>query len=410
MKPINVFFVITLLFSITACSKSKNDPIQEPTQIHLSEKAAGVITKSNQFGIQLFKAVALDDQETNLMISPLSASVALTILLNGCDAETYNQIRDMLGFDGLSTNEINTAYNSLVQQLLAADPSTQLALANAVWYRNNYSFHKSYLQSMQTNFDAHIEALDFESPMAPQKINQWASDNTHGKITHVIDQIPEDAVMFLMNALYFKGSWIEKFKTENTHNSHFTLDNSSVINIPTMHGSIPAKGIYSDDFKAIELFYGRKNFSMIIVVPNAGLNAFIQSATPETWDSITTAMDEEIIQTDIDVSLPKFTFAYEKQLNDQLKTLGMTDAFEPMLANLSKISDESLFVSFVKQDTFVEVNEEGTEAAAVTTIGVTLTSVGDIPPQFIIDKPFVFAIREQTTNTLLFIGQVVNPE
>lgn len=410
MKPICLFLTIALLIAFSACSKSKNDPIpQEPTPIHLSGKAAGVITKSNQFGIELFKAVALDDQDANLMISPLSASVALTMLLNGCDAETYNQIHDMLGYDGLSTDEINAAYNSLVQQLLAADPSTQLALANAVWYRNNFSFHDSYLQSMQTNFDARIEALDFNAPSAPQTINQWASDNTNGKITQVINQIPEDAVMFLMNALYFKGSWTKKFKIENTHNSPFTLDDGSVINIPTMHGTIPAKGYYGNDYKAIELFYGRKNFSMIIVVPNVGLSTFMQNVTPETWDSITTAMDDEIIPTNIEVSLPKFTFDYEKQLNDQLKTLGMTDAFDGTVANLSKISDASLYVSFVKQNTFVEVNEEGTEAAAVTVVGISYTSIGD-SQQFIVDKPFVFAIREQTTNTLLFIGQVINPE
>jgi serpin B len=262
---------------------------------------------------------------------------------------------------------------------------------------------------MQTNFDAHIQALDFASPLAPQTINQWAGDNTNGKITEVIDQISDDAVMFLMNALYFKGIWTDQFKTENTYNSPFTLDDGSVISIPTMHGLIQAKAVYEESYHALELFYGRKNFSMIIVVPNAGLSAFLQNATPTIWDGITIALDDQVYTTDIDVSLPKFTFEYEKQLKEQLKTLGMTDAFDPMLADLSKISDADLFVSFVKQNTFVEVNEEGTEAAAVTTVGVDLTSIGE-QTQFFVDKPFVFAIREQTTNTLLFVGQVVNPE
>jgi serpin B len=409
MKPFRLVLAIVLLFSLSACSKNKTEPAKEPTQIHLSEKTAEIITQSNHFGLRLFNAVALDDQDVNLMISPLSASAALTMLLNGGDTDTYSQIRDMLGYTGLSTDEINTAYNSLVQQLLAADPSTQIALANAVWYRNNFSFHDSYLQSMQTNFDAHIQALDFASPLAPQTINQWAGDNTNGKITEVIDQISDDAVMFLMNALYFKGIWTDQFKTENTYNSPFTLDDGSVISIPTMHGLIQAKAVYEESYHALELFYGRKNFSMIIVVPNAGLSAFLQNATPTIWDGITIALDDQVYTTDIDVSLPKFTFEYEKQLKEQLKTLGMTDAFDPMLADLSKISDADLFVSFVKQNTFVEVNEEGTEAAAVTTVGVDLTSIGE-QTQFFVDKPFVFAIREQTTNTLLFVGQVVNPE
>lgn len=409
MKTLAFFFAIFLIISLTACNKNKTEPIQEPTQIHLSEKAGQVIAKSNAFGTELFKAVALEDSDKNLMISPLSASVALTMLMNGCDGETYSQIHDMLGYEGLTSHEVNAAYNSLVQQLLAADQSTELALANALWYRNSFTVLPSYLQTMQTDFDAHIQGLNFASPSALQTMNNWASDNTNGKIPVVLNEISPDAVMFLMNALYFKGIWTEQFTTENTYNSPFTLDDDSEINIPTMHGMIPAKAYFTEDYKAIELFYGRKNFSMIVLVPNSSINNFLGNTTPETWTNLTAQLDMQTMLMDFHVSLPKFTFEYEKRLNEQLKALGMTDAFNSAVANLTKIADENIFVSFVKQNTFVEVNEEGTEAAAVTTIGIELTSAGD-PPEFDVDKPFIFSIREQTTNTFLFMGQVINPE
>lgn len=409
MKTVNLLFVALMFLSCSACNKDQSDPILDPTQIKLSEKAAEVIHKSNDFGIDLFKAVAVEDSDVNLMISPLSASAALTMLMNGCDNETYEQIHEMLGYQGLSTNEINDAYNSLVNQLLAADATTQLALANALWYRNGFNVFPSYLETMNKAFDAHIEGLDFSSPSSLQTMNQWASDNTQGKIPKVLDEISLDAVMFLMNALYFKGVWTEQFKTENTYNSPFFLEDGSTANVPTMHGTIQANVIPAEGFKALELFYGRKNFSMVILLPDGGLSDFMEGLTPDIWEETTNALDAQSYHSDVFISLPKYSFEYEKTLNDQLKALGITDVFIADLADLSKISDEDLFVSFVKQNTFVEVNEEGTEAAAVTTIGIETTSIGN-NSEFIVDKPFIFAIREQTTNTLLFIGQVMNPE
>jgi serpin B len=160
------------------------------------------------------------------------------------------------------------------------------------------------------------------------------------------------------------------------------------------------------DYSALEMPYGRKNFSMVLIVPNNNLSDFYQSFDINTWNEITSTFDQMNSWNETMVQLPKFKFDYEKKLNDQLIAMGMVDAFSPMAADLSGISDADIFVSFVKQNTFVEVNEEGTEAAAVTTIGIELTSVG---PYFVVDKPFIFAIRERTTNTLLFIGGVTNP-
>ncbi|MFP4470052.1 MAG: serpin family protein [Bacteroidales bacterium] len=403
---ISILLFCVIIFS--ACEKSNPDPgPQDPAVINLTPKASEVIGYTNNFGIRLFQAVAQDEPDENLMISPLSAGVALTMLLNGCDGNTYSQIKELLSYDDLSTEEINGAYRSLTEQLLAADPKVQLALANAVWYRNGFVVKSPFVETMQTDFDARTESLDFSSPLALETINGWAADNTNGKINQVLDQISGDAMMFLMNALYFKGDWTWQFDPELTADGPFYLQDGTSITVPMMQGKINAKTFMGEGFAALELFYGRKNFSMVIVLPDDGLENWLENLEPSGWTSVTTGLDQESFLHEVMVTLPKFSFEYEKRLNDQLQALGMSDAFNPALADLSRIADAQLFVSFVKQNTFIDVNEEGTEAAAVTTIGVETTSVGE--DQFDVDRPFVFAIREQTTNTLMFIGKVENP-
>jgi len=411
MKYYHFLLVILMLQFATACNKDnpgKENPTAVP--IELTEKAAQVITKSNAFGIDLFTAVSTEDADVNLMLSPLSASAALTMLLNGCEGETYTQIRDMLGYEGMTADEINDAYQSLVSQLLAVDPQVELALANAVWYRNGFVVKPPYIDAMESAFDARIEGLDFANPSALETMNQWASDNTNGKIPQVLNEISADAVMFLMNALYFKGSWTQQFDENGTVEDMFYLDDGSTVNTPMMNGNIPVKAISNEGYKAFEMFYGQQNFSMVVIVPETNLDEFLQNMESETWEEVTTELDSQIDPWEVPVVFPRFTFEYEKKLNAMLQSLGMTDAFNGALANLSGISDASLVVSFVKQNTFVEVNEDGTEAAAVTTIGVELTSIGDEPVPIVVNKPFIFAIREQTTNSLLFIGKMVNPQ
>jgi len=396
----------------TSCTKDDLDQEQNliPKEITLSAKAPEVIRSNNDFGIELFTRVAGEDKG-NLMISPISAGTALTMLLNGCGGNTYEQIKSMLRYpSNMTIGEMNESYKGLVSQLLEADPKVKLALANAVYYRKGFVVKTPFLNTMSNDFKAHVEGLDFTSPSALQTINKWASDNTFGKIPKVLDEISPEAVMFLMNALYFKGNWSYQFDKSLTVDKPFYLAGGSSVNASTMTGEVGAKTVSNDSYKAIELAYGRTNFSMIIIVPQTNMETFISSFNGAAWTNITNSIDGLTEYGKTVVFMPKFKFSYEKLLNSQLRSMGMTDAFEDYLANLSGISDSRLYVDFVKQNTFVEVNEEGTEAAAVTTIGINLTSAGpQNPPTFIIDKPFVFAIRERTTNTLLFAGQVMNP-
>ncbi len=405
MKTHFLFLALPLMLLLASCEKDPQGP-QQPKPIDLPAKANDVIARSNAFGIDLFRTVALEEGQ-NLMLSPLSASTALTMLLNGCNAQTYEQIRDMLGYEGLTQDEINAAYKSLVEQLLAVDPEVELSLANAVWYRQDFAVKPPYLQAMDDAFDAEIAALDFFSPSALETINGWASDNTNGKIKKVLNEISPDAVMFLMNALYFKGTWTYQFEKNQTYDAPFTLEEGGTVTVQMMKSKIPVKMFPAGQATALELPYGRQNFAMVVVVPDGKLGDYMADFGPQQWEEITAGLDQGAEPMETELMMPKFKFEFEKVLNDQLRSLGMTDAFDPSIADLSGISDQQIFVSFVKQNTFVDVNEEGTEAAAVTTIGIDLTS---LPGSYIVDKPFIFAIRERMTNSLLFIGKVERPE
>ena len=408
MRTLILLAILAVLLPFESCKKKTVTPDLTPKKIELSAKGAEVIAVNNAFGIALFTGTAAEESE-NLMVSPLSASTALCMLLNGCGGNTFTQIKEMLGYpETMSIAEINEAYRVLVGQLLNADPKVNLALANAIFYRSGFNVKQTFLNIMQSEFEARIEGLDFSSPSALTTINKWASDNTNGKINKVLDEISGDAVMFLMNALYFKGDWTYKFDPALTDDRQFLLDNGTSADVPTMNGEVGSKCAYGDGYKAIELPYGRTNFTMVIIVPDTTLSGFYNGFTDETWAYLTSTLDGYLEYGSVEVSLPKFKFSYEKCLNDQLKAMGMLDAFNPSLADLSGIADASIYVNFVKQNTFVDVNEEGTEAAAVTTIGIDATSMPE-PTIFIVDKPFVFAIRERTTNTLMFIGQVTDP-
>lgn len=410
-NPVLLILCLLAFAGLSSCSK---EPGQEPDltakNLDLTAKGAEVIAYGNEFGIELFTKVA-QVVDKNVMLSPLSASAALTMLLNGCAGDTYDQLRATLNYpETMTISEINEVYKSLVAQLLTVDPKVKLALANAIFYRYGFSVKNTFLSTMDSDFDAEIAGLDFSLPSSLATINKWASDNTNGKIPKVLDEISGDAVMFIMNALYFKGDWSYQFDKDLTSARAFYIDGLNSVDVSTMKGDVGSKVTTGEGYRAIELPYGQTNYAMDVIVPAGTLADFTASLDAEKWNTVTSAFDGQEKYGELTVFMPKFKFSYEKFLNDQLQSMGMVDAFVPYVANLSGISDASIFVSFVKQNTFVEVDEKGTEAAAVTTIGVNTTSYPPQPQIFVVDKPFVFAIRERTTNTLLFIGQVVNPQ
>jgi len=411
MKLLRSFFLISLAISFfSSCEKTSDKPESEPAKIELTPKAASLILSGNDFGIDLFVKSA-SDEPGNLMLSPLSASVALTMALNGSDGNTYTELKRVLGYpENMTIGEINETYKSLVDQLLSADKKVNLAIANALFYRDGFNIKQPYLNTMANSFNAKVEGLDFDAPSAITTINKWASDNTNGKIPSVIDEISAQMVMFLMNAVYFKGDWSYQFDKSKTEKLPFRLDDGTTIMPETMTGKVGSIMHRALNYSVIEMPYGRKNFSMVAIVPDGTLADLYKDFDASDWREITNSLDSYDTWGEVNVVMPKFKFSFEKQLNRPLREMGMKDAFTPFVANFTPITDQSIYIDFVKQNSFIDVNEEGTEAAAVTTIGFEITSVGPSkPPTFVIDKPFVFAIRERTTNTLLFIGSVANP-
>lgn len=407
-----IVLLVLFIFTVMGCEKSdvtENSGTSNPTAFTLPTYASTALKNSNNFGIQLFTDVA-SEEPANLMLSPLSANIALNLLMNAADGDTFNQIRDLLNYKGLTQTEINELYKVLTEQLLSADEKVTLHLANALFYRDNFPVKNTYQETIKTVYDADVEGLDFtDSDKALNRINGWASDHTNKKINKVLEQLSPDLVAILMNAVYFKGDWTQKFDKNNTTNQQFTLNDGSRIDVPTMTGDIPIKAYYGDTFNAYELSYGRNNFVMDLILPNQPLPEFLSEFNGNLYHEMTNGLDVQEHHKEYIVKLPKFKFKYDKNLNETLQTLGMTDAFIEDKANLSNFSDIPTFVSFVKQNTFVEVNEEGTEAAAVTTIGIYTNSTNPMPVSVHFDRPFIFSIRERTTNTLLFIGTVYNP-
>ena len=373
----------------------------------LSEEEQQAIASSNRFAFDLFRRVNTRFADTNLFISPLSASFALGMTLNGADVETFDGMRRALRIDETDRSRINDAYRDLIALLLELDPAVDMRIANAIWYRNTFPFHQTFFDTVSHYFGARVAGLDFDNPATVGRINAWADTATAGKITKVIEEIDPDIVMFLMNAIYFKGSWRSQFDTARTQSAPFVTERGTSYSARMMHLEEQQLALaFVNGVQAVDLPYGRAAFTMTAILPPVGtdVDTFIETLDQSKWEAIVGALHH----TKGDVYLPKFRMEWEDTLNTDLKAMGMENAFCRGCAHFTRMSPlgDSLFIDFVKQNTFVNVNEEGTEAAAVTTVGIGVDSG---PPSIRFDRPFVFVIRERLSGTILFMGKVAVP-
>jgi len=407
MMKTNIYLTVILAACIS-CENNKDVP-QERKQININKTTADIIKSDNAFGLSVFQQVISHDTEVaNTFISPTSITLALAMTYNGAEGETKTAMENTLKKQGLIAEEINTSYKSLIDALISVDPKVLLEIANSIWYREGFTVLPEFINTNQDYYDARISSLDFSEPDAPDVINGWVSDKTHNKIEEIIDEIPPEAVMYLVNAIYFKGIWKIEFKKENTSDGPFYLKDGSQISVPMMKQTSTLKHTENEMFSMIELLYGQGNFSMIVLLPQSGYSTddIVTVLTTENWDNWISSLSEK----DVDLQLPKFTFEYKNTLNNELEAMGMGVAFTDM-ANFSKINGTgNLFISKVLHKSFVEVNEEGTEAAAVTSVEIELTAIPEEEnAKFYVDHPFIFAIREITTGAILFLGRVQNP-
>lgn len=391
---------------ITLPSCKKDDPVKpEPAHLDLSFEGKMLVTAGNDFAFRVFRETELTSgTEENMMISPLSISYALGMTLNGAGTTTFDSIRNTLGFNQLSMHHINYNYKQLVPFLVNADPTTTLKIANSIWYRTGFQPNQPFLDTCGHYFNALVSQLDFTDPASLHTINNWVASNTNNKITQLLSSLKPDDVMYLINAVYFKGDWTIKFKKSDTKQSPFYKPSGQTM-VATMNNKNTYKCFSNSDFDMLEMDYGQTNFAMDILLPHQdnNLSDILQQLDAVNFNSW---IQQLMVFEDMVIALPKFKFDYEKTLDDILSTMGMGIAFSNF-ADFSGISTTlPLLITEVKHKTYIDVNEEGTESAAATSVGIGYTSM---PPAFVADRPFLFIIRERDTNTVLFIGKVCDP-
>jgi serine protease inhibitor len=407
MKKLIIISAALFINLLIGCNNTEEDSIVAQDQ--LKAIPATFSDQTSEFAFDFWKQHnAIENKQKNQFLSPLSLHVALGMLLNGADNKTRDEIQKVLRVPA-NIEETNKIYKELMDNLPLSDPKVTNTIANSVWYDKNFTVEKAYLDVLNKYFAAKISGEDFGNAATVGKINQWASDNTNAKIKKVLDKIEPNQVMFLMNALYFKGDWKTPFKTENTKDKAFLNLNGKPSNVKMMNMLEKVKYAKRGTYHAIELPYGSGNYNMTVLLPLPTTSALtpdpiVDNLTSNEWKELNKAFTEQKVIVDF----PKFTMEYESNLNKTLEKMGMPTVFTDF-ADLSKISPPAgkIKVGFVKQNTFINVDEKGTEAAAVTTIGIELTSA-PVYPEFICDRPFVFVISEKNSNTVLFVGKIVN--
>lgn len=403
IKPLVAGFVVLILFSNLALGGLHANS-RENNQLH---------TATSRFAFKLYEQIVKQSAGKNTFISPASVMLCLAMTYNGADGKTREAMAKALELEGMSVDEVNRAFAELKTALDSTDPKIKLNIANSLWARNGFVLKPAFVQRNKDSFNAEIRSLDFADPAAPGTINAWVSKNTEGKIEKIVDRISDNTVLFLINAIYFKGKWQFEFKKELTKPDVFKLPGGEQKKLPMMSQSGSYLYYQGKDFQSVVLPYGQGSVSMYVFLPNEniGLDQFERTLTTENWDT----WMRSFRMTPGDLMLPRFKVEWESSLNETLKALGMTEAFDPNRANFSQIAEvnsgNKLYISDVKHKTWGEVNEEGTEAAAVTSVAVGVTSVQVPPPRFSmkVDRPFFFAIRDNRTGVLLFMGSISNP-
>ncbi len=410
MKNTWLVLPLSLLLILAGCSReaSPTDPRDNPPARPLTAHEITLARNSNDFGWRLAQRMALEEGQKNSFISPLSVTLALAMAYNGAGGETESAMRTTLGFPGLSREELNAALSGLSSLLTDLDPSVQFRIANAIWYRQGVQVMPDFIERNRLAYNATIEPMDFDSPQALSIINKWAGDRTNGRIPKVINTIDPELIMLLLNAIYFKGDWTTEFNPAETRPDHFILADSSQTPCRMMQLTDTLPYFENELFQAVDLPYGDGQFAMAVFLPKTSLDDLTGRLDNSAWEEWHSRFSRQKGT----LQLPKFKLSCDVTMNNALKAMGMAVAFDDQRADFSGISAMMpLFISYVKHSSFIQVDEEGTEAAAVTVVGVGTTSIGGPGGFFMrIDRPFLVVIHDHHSRTALFIGRIYRPQ
>jgi serpin B len=414
MKTGTFFLMAALCTSLVACQSDSDDesangelPAAAPIRLALAEK----VETDNTFALNLFrKTIRYAKTAENVFISPLSVGMALNMTANGALGTTKNEMLTVLCAEGYSMEDVNEYSRSLRAALMEVDPSTEFAVANSIWYRLGFPVKAPFIDVNRANYDAEVNEIDFASPDAMTQINGWCARNTKDKIPEIIDRIDEDMIMYLINAVYFKGIWTLKFDRKETKKEDFHLSDGTICKVDMMRLQTPFNYTTDENAGYLELSCGNQAFGMIVILPHEG----------KTTDDVTAQLDSEhwndrmtgLVSREVSLRLPRFKAECKYRLEKNiLPDMGMITPFTAS-ADFGGISDQPLRISSVIHKTYVDVDEEGTEAAAVTAVTMMLGSAGlspTTPVPFTVNKPFLFAIRERSTGVILFMGRMEAP-
>jgi serpin B len=407
MKTIVSLFVSALLLTscagiLTSCTEPDVNTTAGdiPLKVGMEKKVA----QDNDFSFDLLRQTIAHNGEPNVFISPLSMSIALGMVRNGAAGATLQEIEQALHLSGMSNDEINEYYKIMREGLLSVDPKTKLNIANSIWYRTGFPVKVGFLNVNKNYFNAEVRALDFTDPGAVDVINGWCAKATNNLIKKPLDRISADAMLYLINAIYFKGIWVKQFDPKKTYKTDFLAENGSRTQVDMMVQKDTF--LYAEDEKAqyLDMPYGNKAFSITVVLPKDGLTTgqLLEDLSASEFTAIYNSLQKQ----EVNVFFPKFKMENKYEMKDPMGALGMQLAFTDE-ADFSPISDIKLLISRIIHSTYVEVDEVGTEAAAVTIVEFETTSM-PVTPFFVANKPFIFLIREKSTGVILFAGKKGN--
>ena len=415
MKKIAFLFTIFAGMFLISCDNvplpcNCGDETGKPEPLKIASDST-LVAQGNAFAMKFFAvANAQNPDDENIVLSPLSLNMALAMVWNGANGETKTAIQTAMGMENYAPEEVNEYFKTIREGFMQTDAAnTQLALANSIWYRPDFPVKQPFIDLNLQYYNAQVEQLDFRLPNACDILNQWCSDNTNGLIDDMFQPpISTDVVMYLINALYFKSIWADSlaFDPEETQQTYFYKTQTEQIPVQMMHQKNDFQYFSDENLQLLTIPYGNGAFTMNFVLPQYN-KTFTEMLTalnaPNYWNN---CLNNRYLWHNFDIFIPKFKVRYDKKLNDILTELGMGIAFDEYRADFSEISDWQIFISKVQQKTYIDVNEAGTEAAAVTAVEFVNTSV---PPAFMANRPFLFVIQEESTGVVLFMGKINNP-
>jgi serine protease inhibitor len=368
-----------------------------------------IVSFNNQLGFELLSKVEANGGG-NTFLSPTSLFMALSMVYNGTEGVTKEEIARVLHAEGIDVIELNKANASLMSKLHSDSKQIQLNVANSIWLNKDYHFQTDFAEDNRDYFNAKIQEVDISDSQSTKMINDWVEKSTNNKITDMVESpLDPNLVALLLNAIYYKGKWTHEFDKKQTEKRTFYLKDGSTKAVPLMMLNEKLAYLENENFQAVSLPYGEEEMSMKVFLPkeNSSLDKFVTMLTLDNWKKWSSEFEEK----EGTVMLPKFKLEYEILLNDTLKELGMTTAFDTG-ANFSRMieENEALSISKVKQKTFIDVNEEGTEAAAVTSVEIVKESASlDKPFHMEINRPFFIVISDSKTGAIIFLGSISSP-